>query len=493
MLAVGALGVSGCIAPRRRPIAGRFVDQSHVVGHRIRDGAAFPSSAEEEKVRVVIVGGGIAGLSAAWRLQKRGFDDFVLLEMEDQAGGNSRYGEDESTPYPWGAHYIPIPDRRIPFVEELFEELGVLRDGQWDSKHVSREPLHRLFINGEWQSNLEPGPEASQLDHDQFDRFWERMEYFRQGGEFTIPIRQPVETVYLDQLSMKSWMIQEGFFSERLLWYVDYGCRDDYGTSSAETSAWAGIHYFAARSEDDVGFLTWPEGNGWIVKRLLEAVGAKVRTGSPVVRISPEGKRLKVVTPARTYDCEGVIFAAPTFLAPYLIPELGLDTSGFVYAPWYTANLVLDRGPSGAPPAWENLIYNSPGLGYVDARHQSGGASDGQTVWTYYRALTEAAPDRARQSLLDTTWETRVEEVLDDLAQAHDDIRDRVERVDIMRMGHAMISPRAGFLTSPQRQAIADLDGPIQFANSDLSGISIFEEAQFRGVRAAERLLDRLG
>ena len=61
-----------------------------------------------------------------------------------------------------------------------------------------------------------------------------------------------------------------------------------------------------------------------------------------------------------------------------------------------------------------------------------------------------------------------------------------------MRMGHAMISPRPGFLTSPQRQAIADFDGHIQFANSDLSGISIFEEAQYRGVRAADRILERL-
>jgi len=492
LLAASAIGATACLRSKRR-IAGDFVDQSHLIGHRIRDGGVFPPSNEVEKVPVVIVGGGIAGLSAAWRLQKRGFDDFVLLEMEDQAGGNSRFGEDEATAYPWGAHYIPIPDRRIPLVEELFEEFGVLSNGRWDPAHISRAPLHRLFINGEWQPDLEPGPDAPQIDRDQFDRFWERMEYFRQGGEFTIPIRQPVETAYLDQLSMKSWMIQEGFFSERLLWYVDYGCRDDFGTSSAQTSAWAGIHYFAGRSEDDIGFLTWPEGNGWIVKRLLEIVAAKVRTGSPVVRISMNGKRLKVATPGRTFDCEGVIFAAPTFLAPYLIPDLGLNTSDFVYAPWYTANLVLDRRPSGGVAAWENLIYNSPGLGYVDARHQSGEAREDRTVWTYYRALTQGSPAQARQLLLDTTWEARADEVLDDLSQAHADLRDCVERVDIMRMGHAMISPNVGFLTSPQRQAIADLDGPIQFANSDLSGISIFEEAQYRGVRAADRVLKRLG
>jgi len=28
-----------------------------------------------------------------------------------------------------------------------------------------------------------------------------------------------------------------------LRWYVDYGCRDDYGAPASATSAWAGVHY----------------------------------------------------------------------------------------------------------------------------------------------------------------------------------------------------------------------------------------------------------
>jgi hypothetical protein len=40
---------------------------------------------------------------------------------------------------------------------------------------------------------------------------------------------------------------------------------------------------------------------------------------------------------------------------------------------------------------------------------------------------------------------------------------------------------------------LAKLEGRLLFANSDLSGFSIFEEAQYRGVRAAERVLEKLG
>jgi hypothetical protein len=53
----------------------------------------------------------------------------------------------------------------------------------------------------------------------------------------------------------------------------------------AGTSAWAGVHYYAAREPDpaygDV-VLTWPEGNGWLTHRLAEPVAdptSRARSG----------------------------------------------------------------------------------------------------------------------------------------------------------------------------------------------------------------------
>ena len=487
-----------CLFRRTRQIPGEFVDRSSLVGHRIRDGQPFSTKEDRERIPVVIVGGGIAGLSAAWWMRRLGFDEFVLLELEEALGGNARSGGNEISAYPWGAHYVPVPDCRIPLVQDLFTEFGVLKDGQWDSNHLSRQPLIRLFADGEWTPGIEPRPSSTQAAHDQFDRFWDRIEYYRQGGEFSIPIRSPRDTAGLDLISMKSWMVEQGFFHDRLRWYVDYACRDDYGCSYEQASAWAGIHYFAARPESDEGYLTWPEGNGWIVNRMKEKLEPWVRTGAPVRQIRNLDKRLEVVTEQITYECEAVVFAAPTFLAPYLIPDIAQELPplrSFSYSPWYTANLLIDEPPreEGAPPAWENIIYDSAGLGYVIATHQNVDAPAAPTVWTYYRALTHRNPRIDRQALLDVPWSVRKEEVLSDLEQAHPNIRDCVARVDIMRLGHGMIRPGPGFLTSAARERLADWQGPIQFANSDLSGISIFEEAQYRGVRAAERVLGRLG
>ena len=494
---VAAAGTAFLFRPDR-PIEGSFVDRGHVAGHRIRDSQSAPPPPERVAAPVVVVGAGIAGLSAAWRMHRLGFRDFVVLELEDQAGGNSRWGENEVSAYPWGSHYIPVPDKRIPLVQELFEELGVIQEGRWDTGHFCREPQQRLFLDGHWQEGLEPGPDASKSDRDQFDRFWDRMDYYRQGGEFTIPIQRPRQTEGLDHISMKTWMVEQGFFSSHLRWYVDYACRDDYGASYADTSAWAGIHYFAARPKEDIGVLTWTEGNGWIVKRLLERLHPYLRTSAPVHRILRSAGGLEVLTEQAVYTSSAVIFAAPTFLAPYIIPEIGPDFPSMArheYSPWYTANVTLDCTPRerGASPAWENILYDSPGLGYVVATHQGRGAAGADTVWTYYRALTEASPRVGRVALLETNWDERKEEILRDLEQAHADIRDCTRRLDVMRLGHAMIRPAVGFITSEARKRLEEWDGPIQFASSDLSGISIFEEAQYRGVRAADRVLKRFG
>ena len=90
-LSLGSAALVGLSLKSERRIAGSFVNESFQAGHLLRDRASFSAPKRVEKSQVVIVGGGIAGLSAAWRLRKRGFSDFVLLEMNDAAGGNARW------------------------------------------------------------------------------------------------------------------------------------------------------------------------------------------------------------------------------------------------------------------------------------------------------------------------------------------------------------------------------------------------------------------
>jgi glycine/D-amino acid oxidase-like deaminating enzyme len=488
-------GLVGLTAKADRAIAGSFVNESAPLGHRLRDRAPFPKPARQAKIPLVIVGGGMAGLSAAWRLDKSGFHDFALLEMEPQAGGNARWGENEVSAYPWAAHYVPIPNRKSALVRELFEELGLMDNGKLDERRLCFSPQERLFLHGRWQEDLEPAIGATEEDRRQYREFENRIEAFRASGEFTIPIDLGLEPSPLDRLSMQQWMRENKFGSPYLNWYVNYACRDDYGALAANVSAWAGIHYFASRENEDKGPFTWPEGNGWIARRLLAKLGRYVNTGAPVYLIARDGPRWRILTADTEYSSEAVIFAAPTFLAPYIL-ENAPPVRRFEYSPWLTANLTLDRIPreTGIETAWDNVIYDSPALGYVVATHQSLASRADRTVWTFYWSLAEAPPTHSRRLLLDKDWAYWKEAILNDLSRAHPDLRACVSRIDIMRMGHAMIRPTVGFLGSETRKQLARHSaGNLWFANSDLSGISIFEEAQYRGVRAADSALKVIG
>ena len=66
---------------------GPLVEGEHFnVCHQVRDGHSFPKPDARRKADVVIVGGGVAGLSAAYFLQGK---DWLLLEKEDHFGGNA--------------------------------------------------------------------------------------------------------------------------------------------------------------------------------------------------------------------------------------------------------------------------------------------------------------------------------------------------------------------------------------------------------------------
>lgn len=80
-----------------------------------------------------------------------------------------------------------------------------------------------------------------------------------------------------------------------------------------------------------------------------------------------------------------------------------------------------------------------------------------------------------------------------DLERAHPDIRQCVKRMDIFRIGHAMPRPLPGTIFHPERQRRAKPAGSLVYANCDLSSLSLFEEAQYRGVKAAEHVLRLVG
>jgi len=198
------------------------------------------------------------------------------------------------------------------------------------------------------------------------------------------------------------------------------------------------------------------------------------------------------------FHADQVIFAAPQFLTRYLIRPYRLapppHLAQFEYGAWMVANLFLKDRPAsrGFPLAWDNVLYESPSLGYVVATHQRG-LDHGPTILTYYYPLCDPNPRVARSRLLGLDWQSCADIALADLERAHANVRSLIDRLDVMRWGHAMIRPRPGFLWGSARIAASRPFRGIYFAHSDLSGLALFEEAFDHGIRAAEAVLAERG
>lgn len=522
---------------------GDFAYPSERLGHRLRDMAMAPGASRGpsrglpaglieppperwEQAGVVIVGGGVAGLAAAWRLASAGMNDFVLLELDPVLGGTARSGRSAVGAHPWGAHYITAPMQDNRTMVRLLGDLSMLDgvDERGDpviaEQHLCRDPSERLFYRGRWYDDLYPHAGAGAADlaqHAAFEAEVGRLAALRDSRgrrAFAIPTAagsDDAELTALDRITMAAWMDARGFTSPRLRWYVDYACRDDYGLRMEHTSAWAGLLYFAGRvaaeGSDYRPVVTWPEGNGRLVAHLADRAGPRARAGWGVAELRPRARPdgtgdagVDIIAliddgaAAAGIHAERVIFAAPHFLSRYLVRAYRDDPpahlAAFDYGPWMVANLHLrdrPRGP-GFPLAWDNVLYDSPSLGYVVSTHQRG-LDHGPTVITYYYPLVDPDSRAARHKLLDAGWADWVDVALTDLERAHRDIRDLAERVDIMRWGHAMIRPRPGFVWGGARQAAARPFRGIHFAHSDLGGVALFEEALDQGVRAAEEVL----
>lgn len=528
-------GCSGSAKPPRPPLPpGELLGASLELGHRLRE-PKLPPPAETRRVQVAIVGAGIGGLSAGWKLAKAGFKDFLLVELEGEAGGNSRAGHNAVSAYPLAAHYLPLPTREATAVRELLAELGVLYGDpraarpRYDERYLCATPQERLYRNGWWQDGVLPQLGVSAAEQDQYRRFFALMDGFKQrhdGGAtprraFALPmaLSSPApDLLALDRISMRDWLLEQGLDSPQLHWYVDYVCRDDYGTSLDEVSAWAGIHYFACRNgeaqdaaSDTV--LTTPGGNNWLAGGLAQSIrdhaGDRLLTGALVFRVADEsGKKrgrmqvdLWLPAEQRTLrlEAEQLIWAAPLFLVSHVFvgnDALKAAARRFTHAPWLVANLTLSRFPeqrAGVPIAWDNVLHDSPGLGYVVATHQQMRMRPGATVFTYYRALNRMTPQEGRTALLETSREAWAEQILDELERPHPEIRQLTTRLDVFRNGHAMVRPLPGLIWGKERQLFAADGARLRFAHADVSGFSLFEEAQYRGVLAAERTLHRLG
>ena len=545
-----AWAVSGCHASATTGhITGEFTGINASRGHSLRDalrsGAPWPAPSRIFHTDVVIAGGGVAGLAAARALRQQGVEDFALLELEDSAGGNSRGGMLGGMACPQGAHYLPVPGPAAPEVQDLLEELGIRQRvaGRWqyDERTLCHSPQERLFFQGHWQEGLLPMQGVGAATLAQYQRFADLVEQLRRQALWLLPMQNKrlAQLQYaLAAITFVAYLEQNGLTDPHLRWYLDYCCRDDYGAGLGTVSAWAGLHYFASRhgfhvpghdsldAAEREGVLTWPEGNAWLTRHLAAPLGDRVHTARVVVRIANTRSGVEVDslnTANQTLErwvARRAVVALPLMVAARVVQDapdfLREAAQATVYAPWLVSNLQLTEPLAdhpGAAPAWDNVLYGTASLGYVDAMHQSLQPVPGPTVLTHYRALGGGlvgdsfggvgGPVAGRKLLLDRPWTAWRDDILAELSVAHPDIVAKTRHMALTRYGHAMAIPvpknksQIGMqpawnvrrqLSKSERypQRPVPCREHLCFAHSDWAGYSVFEEAFALGHAAGQ-------
>jgi protoporphyrinogen oxidase len=495
----------------------KITGASHLKGHTLWK-KQFPEPTQFLETDILIVGGGVAALSASRSLSDSGCK-ITILELEDQPGGNSASHSNAHSQYPLGAHYLPFPndecEELLDFLKQASIYLGKSTQGEpiYNEYDVCFAPDSRLYIHGHWQTGLIPNLGVPEADLNQIKQFFSLVDELKnlkgKDGKFlfAIPVdssSEEEEWRKLDTIFFSDYLFQKGFTSTYLIWYLNYCCRDDYGGNIRQISAWAGLHYFACRrgksadSKESL-MLTWPEGNARLVNELKKQQQAEIFTSHVVYSVEENTQGVQVksfdakTNTSSVWQCNKVIMASPQFVNAFLIPDEERKTlsRSMVYSPWLIANLVVDNSlnRSGAELSWDNVLYNSDCLGYINANHQDVNGQHKKIVITYYEPLDALDAVQARRLALKENESGWAERVFENLSKAHPAIKDLCDSMELWIWGHGMVRPVPGYIWGEKRQRLkATRNKKIYFAHSDLAGVSIFEEAFYQGIRVANEI-----
>ena len=485
-----------------------------ILGHRLwaKD---FPKPTEEIITKFLIVGAGISGLSACRFFAQNNETDFLLLDMEDKVGGNSSNGENQFSKFPLGAHYLPFPNKEdqeiIAFLKESKMYLGDDENGNpiLDDEQLTFPQQERLFFKNTWQNDLLPQTGISEETKKEYHIFFKMMDEFRTKKDdfgkywFDIPIHNSSKEqnlLDLEKITFENWLHTKNLKSEELLWYLDYSCRDDFGLGIKSVSAWIGIHYFAGRKnnwvknrEDQV--FSWPEGNARLAKHLSKFSSGNTLTQNLAYQVEINNDKVEVLVfddlakKSKKIIADKVLFSTPQFVNQYIFKDRKLKN--FKYSPWLLSTITLKNEFGGEVElAWDNVIYGTKGLGYIYDQHQNLNQNLSEKVITYYKSFSEEEVNKSRKKLFSLTEEELKKIVLDELKLAHPLIEDYILEMSFHKIGHGIIAPIPNQIFGEESENLRkNIDDRIYFAHSDLSGISIFEEAFHQGTNAAKQIL----
>lgn len=454
--------------------------ENNQICHQVRDGKIFSRPPVSARHDVVIVGGGVSGLAAAYRLQHR---DVLLLEKEPHWGGNAYAMEYEGNTYGTGSAFLWTDSEAFHFAKEI--GLDPLPVNSPDGSVINGE-----FVPDTWGDGINRLPYPP-ITRENFKKFRKEM--------MAIDLDQ--RAVELDTVAFSRFM---GLYPKEIKqWWDGFGL-SNWGAVTDETSAALAISEFqdlVVQSHSDNRY-TWPGGLGALTRKLAEILepklGSRMLTSATTVAVVPAKEDVQVTyisgADPVTVSAKAVIMATPKFITRRIIEGLPDKQSAAMhqirYAPYCVVNLIFDK------PVFSKGYDNwCPGNAFTDfivadwVIRKKSGYTPKYNILSCYTPLREAQ----RASLLtDDGARELAANVLRDFQKLTPEFNVHPVEVHIYRRGHPMFMATPGLYTRVLPLVRQPMDR-VFFANTDSEGPeSTTNEAIVAAQRAVRQVEARM-
>ncbi len=284
---------------------------------------------------VIIIGSGVAGLSAACYLAQKGFD-VTVLEKNEQAGGRARVFEAEGFVFDMGPSWYWMPD----VFEKFYSDFGYTTSDFYELKRL--DPSYKVFTKtGEGVDIPASMTELEQL----FERYEKgssnklRLFLKEAAYKYDVGINDLVYKPSLSLLEFADLRLLKGLLKmdvftsmkKHIREYVSHPFLIELlefpilflGAMPGNTPALYSLMNYA-----DMSLGTWYPMGGMhkIIEafvQIAESVGVKIKTGYEVIRMDAEGGKItKVITANGKFDADVVVGAGDYHhIEQRLLPE----------------------------------------------------------------------------------------------------------------------------------------------------------------------------
>ena len=428
---------------------------------------------------VVVIGGGIAGLSAAWRLRHR---DVLLLEAGDRLGGRMRSDVRGDYWLNYGAHLFPAPGS---LVDEMAYECGLetvpvtggmmglaLGSTLLVRGRVETYPFRLPLSIRDRIAFAKAGVKIQRAvaKYHRLDRRYD-FEDHRTFGEFIGPLPSAVHAIFscaahrataeLDQLSARCGI---GLFA----------------------LVWGGKGSLIARNL--LG------GAGQLPAALGRELGDRVRTDSRVRAIRPDGAELVVHSGDEEIRARQVIVAAQAPRAAPLVAPVAAQAAAalaqLTYGPFLS--VAVETSETTAMPYDDVYAIATPGRVFdmftnqAHALRAGGPRRPGGSLMLFAGAQPAAALMRERDEVI-------VERFLADLHELYPQTRGVIADATVHRweLGNVYAHPGRGRLQAALDGALGTYEN-LHLAGDYFAELGNMEAAARTGLAAAERVDARI-